>query len=1147
MEREIVEADESPEHEQARIELVGRAIGDQPPTPFPTARDKGRGILRETEGPISASLGTMRPLIGKLDMLLLAPPRGCSSKKVMDMMRLLRDDVEKINSCLSELSEVEDPPLTAKCWMNEARNLSYGMEDYINSLLFVQPEDPSKLVASNIKTTRSLRKSSSNVKAPKNQLIIAETLSEFRMYIQEAIERHQRHNLQTCSTLRHRFVSPGPMLLPTPYEETADVVIDGRMNEFINSLANDGDQQLKVLSVLGPACLGKTTLARVLYSRLGKQYHCRVFVRVSKKPDMKRIFREMLSQLQRQHSLQDCKEIDLIDNIKTYLQNKRYLIIVDDVWATSVWDIINHAFPKGNHGSRIITTTQIEDVALTCCCYQSEYVFEMKHLDDDHSRKLFFNRLFGSESDCPEQFKEILNEIIEICDGLPLAIISIASLLASQPVISIDLLKYIHQTLISCFSASERMRQALNLGFNNLPHYLKTCLLYLIMYPEGYTFYNDDFVKQWMAESFIHRTEGQDMVKVAQSYLDQLIARGFIQPIRINYNNEVVSCAIHDMVHDLIAHKSAEENFIVAIDYTQKSVSLSHKVRRLSLLFGTARYAKTPANITKSQVRSLAYFGLLECMPCIKEFKLLRILNLQISGNAGKDNPVDLTGVLKLLQLRYLKIGCGICIKLPADGLQCLETLDITNAIVLDKECGIHLPRLLHLSLPFGTSLLDWICFRKGTGRLNYLEDIHLTSHFTAAYDLQRYMEALSPLIGGHGNLRTVVLAHGSTVKNTVVRGAPVVITSLDDLAPPPLLQRFEFSLHRSCIFSRIPPWVKKHENLSILKIAVKELQMICVGILRGLPALTALSLYVETAPVDKIILDMVGFSVLKYFKLRFLTGIAWLKFEEDSMPNLSKLKLVFNAIPQIDEYEHGIISIGHMPGLRDITVRFGGIAVGSEYDLVINHPRNPMINKQSTVYRSYSDESGKQKQLAYEILEEERDEIVEAERDETVDKERAEYYKELSSPADQRISRLPESFSGLHDPVIGKVRRMVLRVAHSSEIGARLRGEKCKRKILSTVSKLDGLESIDIQHDQDYGGYKLTVVGTVDPLRIVKVLKKRGFAAHVVGIEKGRKKLTPHCGYGYGYYAGMPAAAGGPPPPPYNDAPVHQGSCNTQ
>lgn len=209
---------------------------------------------------------------------------------------------------------------------------------------------------------------------------------------------------------------------------------------------------------------------------------------------------------------------------------------------------------------------------------------------------------------------------------------------------SIDLLTHIHRSLSSCFSASERTRQALNLSFNNLPHYLKSCLLSLSMCPEGYEFFKYDLVKQWVAQDFVYTTEGQDIDRVAESYLDQLIGRRFIQPICISYNSEVVSCAVHDAIHDFIVHKSVEENFIVAIDHSRKNVSFSHIVRRLSLLFDNARYAKTPTNMSRSQIRSLRFSGLFECMPCIREFKLLRVLNLNLSAILATTTPLTLLG-----------------------------------------------------------------------------------------------------------------------------------------------------------------------------------------------------------------------------------------------------------------------------------------------------------------------------------------------------------------------------------------------------------------------------------------------------------------------------------------------------------------------
>uniref|UniRef100_A0ACD5Y3Q4 Uncharacterized protein n=1 Tax=Avena sativa TaxID=4498 RepID=A0ACD5Y3Q4_AVESA len=1021
---------------------------------------------------VSASSGVMKALVEKLDMLLLAPPRGCSSRSVKDKIHLLKDDVEEISSYLHELSEVEDPPQMARCWMNEARDLSYDMEDYIDSLLFVPPDrlrnkqkkkrKKKRSITGRIKIPRRLRwckqiTSLSQVPEYRNtrlarrnihviitprlhkNISVAEMISEFRIYVQDAIERHSRYKLGCCSTLRRKFLSTGNMI-PAPHEEAGAISIDGRTNDFINLLAaNDAadQQQLKVLSVLGSGCLGKTTLAKVLYNRIGTEFDCRAFIRVSKRPDMKRVFRDLFSQLHQKQPLPaNRNELGISDIISNSLQDKRYLIVIDNLWDVSVWDIIKYSFPKGIRGSRIIITTQIEDVALTCCCDHSEHVYEMKPLDDDYSKELFFNRLFGSRSDCPEEFVQVSDEIADLCGGLPLATINIASHLASQQLgVSMDLLTCTRDSLRSYLlsdSTSERTRKILNLSYNNLPDHLKTCLLYFSMYQEGSIIYKDDLVKQWVAEGFIATLKGKEqdqemMENTAGIYFDELIDRRFIQPLYINYNNKVVSCTVHDVVRDLIAHSSSEENFVTVVDYNQKNVAISHKVRRLSLLFGEARYAKTPANITKAQVRSLRFFGLFECMPCIGEFKLLHVLNLQLSGHRDNDDPIDLTGISELFQLKYLKIASDVCLKLPnrMQDLKFLETLDIMDATRLTAVPWdiINLPHLLHLTLQIDT-LQDWIGSMNdpfhslcSLHKLNYLQDLHLTSSsIHHSYHLERSMEALGYLIGGHGNLKTVVMAHGSSARDTVVPGAPKATISWDRIASPRLLQRFECSRHSCIIFNRIPNWVNELGNLCILKIVVKELKMSCVRILRELCALTDLSLYVETAPLDKIFFRKRGFSVLKYFKLRFMSGIAWLMFEENAMPNLWNLKLVFNAIPRMDQnlvfFHHvqpaihkrgtSVISLEHMPGLREISAKFGGGASDLEYALrtaVSNHPSNPEINIQLVGYSTSVAGSRKRKQHQDDSLKDQQDE----------------YDEGLKRPANKRISTSGESSSHVH------------------------------------------------------------------------------------------------------------------------------------
>ncbi|CAN6343452.1 unnamed protein product, partial [Urochloa humidicola] len=57
----------------------------------------------------------------------------------------------------------------------------------------------------------------------------------------------------------------------------------------------------------------------------------------------------------------------LINKLRAYLQDKRYFIIVDDIWSTKAWEDVASALPENNLNSRIITTTRIDSVAESCC------------------------------------------------------------------------------------------------------------------------------------------------------------------------------------------------------------------------------------------------------------------------------------------------------------------------------------------------------------------------------------------------------------------------------------------------------------------------------------------------------------------------------------------------------------------------------------------------------------------------------------------------------------------------------------------------------------------------------------------------------------------------------------------------------------
>jgi hypothetical protein len=145
----------------------------------------------------------------------------------------------------------------------------------------------------------------------------------------------------------------------------------------------------------------------------------------------------------------------------------------------------------------------------------------MQPLSEDDSRKLFFSSPFGTQHECPPDLREISYNVISKCGGLPLAIVTVASILSSQQGIQ-DKLDYVNKSIgysLLMNPTSEGMKQVLDLSYNSLPQNLKACILYTGLYEEDIIIWKDDLVNQWIAEGFIEATEGQDKKELPDLFL----------------------------------------------------------------------------------------------------------------------------------------------------------------------------------------------------------------------------------------------------------------------------------------------------------------------------------------------------------------------------------------------------------------------------------------------------------------------------------------------------------------------------------------------------------------------------------------------------------------------------------------------------
>lgn len=257
------------------------------------------------------------------------------------------------------------------------------------------------------------------------------------------------------------------------------------------------------------------------------------------------------------------------------------------------------------------------------------------------------------------------------------------------------------------------------------------------------------------------------------------------------------------------------------------------------------------------------------------DYGLLRVVSLHIY--ADEDKIFDLSSVGELYHLRYLKIECNVTVRLPSKirRLQHLQTLELhAEVVAIPSDIG-HLQKLVHVLCPSKANLFD-------LGELKNLLDLQLI-WFTLE-NLQENMNCLRSILEKLSNLKclSLVPASGSYNVNTLqdeagVSRMSISCDTLRMMSPVPThLQRLELS-RRCCIFSRLPSWLGELAELRILKIAVQVLYTDDIDILKGRPALTALSLDVHTMSAETVVIVKERLLVVTYFK--FKCTVPLLKF----------------------------------------------------------------------------------------------------------------------------------------------------------------------------------------------------------------------------------------------------------------------------
>jgi hypothetical protein len=286
------------------------------------------------------------------------------------------------------------------------------------------------------------------------------------------------------------------------------------------------------------------------------------------------------------------------------LKGKRYLVVMDDIWRTEVWDEVSSVFPINSNGSRILITSRNKEVALHASLSPPYYL--LPFLNDNESWELLRKKVFRGEI-CPPELESLGKQIAKGCCGLPLSIVVLAGILANKE-------KSIHMWSkfvghVNSFLTREEdttiCQKILSLSYTDLPRRLKPCFLYFGMYPEDFEIPVRQLMHLWVAEGFLQHTGHRYPEDVAELYLEELIDRSLIQVASKRRDGGVKECRIHDLLRELCISEGAEETFLEVHSAYHLS---SNKSRRLSIQGDPRQYMSLNPSVT-TYARSLFLFG----------------------------------------------------------------------------------------------------------------------------------------------------------------------------------------------------------------------------------------------------------------------------------------------------------------------------------------------------------------------------------------------------------------------------------------------------------------------------------------------------------------------------------------------------------